>query len=151
MNRLYKFTLSLAFLLIFALASHAQSYDISWYTIDGGGGTSTGGVYSVSGTIGQPDAGHLSGGSYTIDGGFWGMFAVVQVPGAPLLAIKPSAVNAILSWPATGQTFTLQQNPDLNQTNAWSAVGISVTTTNGTNYVTVPASAGNKFFRLKYP
>jgi hypothetical protein len=38
-------------------AVHAQSYFIDWYTIDGGGGTSTGGVYSVSGTIGRPDAG----------------------------------------------------------------------------------------------
>jgi hypothetical protein len=32
----------------------AQSYSIDWFTIDGGGGTSTG-VYSVSGTIGQQD------------------------------------------------------------------------------------------------
>jgi len=30
---------------------------IDWHTIDGGGGTSSGGVYSVVGTIGQPDAG----------------------------------------------------------------------------------------------
>jgi hypothetical protein len=29
---------------------------LDWFTIDGGGGTSTGGVYAVSGTIGQPDA-----------------------------------------------------------------------------------------------
>jgi hypothetical protein len=151
MNRIYTFSVSLAFLLTFASGSHAQSYDISWYTIDGGGGTSTGGVYSVSGTIGQPDAGHLSGGNYTIDGGFWGMFAVVQIPGAPVLTIKPNAASAILSWPVTGQTFALQENPDLNQTNTWSAVGIPVTTTNGTNYVTVPAAVGNKFFRLKYP
>jgi len=34
----------------------AQSYSIDWFTIDGGGGMSTGGVFSVSGTIGQPDA-----------------------------------------------------------------------------------------------
>jgi len=34
----------------------AQSYAIDWFTIDGGGGTSTGGAYTVSGTVGQPDA-----------------------------------------------------------------------------------------------
>jgi hypothetical protein len=34
-------------------------YSIDWSTIDGGGGTSTGGVYSVTGTIGQPDAGAI--------------------------------------------------------------------------------------------
>ncbi|MCC6951151.1 MAG: hypothetical protein IT433_06860 [Phycisphaerales bacterium] len=44
---------------------------IDWYTIDGGGGTSTGGTYTLSGTIGQPDAGVMSGGTYTLSGGFW--------------------------------------------------------------------------------
>jgi hypothetical protein len=39
-----------------ALSASAQSHSIDWSTIYGGGGTSTGGVYTVSGTIGQPDA-----------------------------------------------------------------------------------------------
>ena len=52
-------------------AAYAQPYSITWYTIDGGGGTSSGGAYTVSGTIGQPDAGTLSGGVYTLAGGFW--------------------------------------------------------------------------------
>ena len=39
----------------------------------GGGATfSTGGSYSVGGSIGQPDAGSLSGGLYHLNGGFWG-------------------------------------------------------------------------------
>ena len=51
----------------------STGYDLSWYTIDGGGATfSTGGAYSLGGTIGQPDAGVLNGGSYTLNGGFWG-------------------------------------------------------------------------------
>ena len=41
-------------------------YSLDWFSIDGGAGTSTGGVYSVSGTIGQPDAGTMAGGSYTL-------------------------------------------------------------------------------------
>jgi hypothetical protein len=44
-------------LLLVAAAARAQSYSMDWSTIDGGGDTSTGGVYSVSGTVGQPDAG----------------------------------------------------------------------------------------------
>jgi hypothetical protein len=32
--------------------SSAQQYSLDWSAIDGGGGTSTGGVYSVTGTIG---------------------------------------------------------------------------------------------------
>jgi len=51
----------------------AQSYAISWWTVDGGGGTSTGGGYTLSGTIGQPDAGVMGGGGYTLTGGFWGL------------------------------------------------------------------------------
>jgi len=48
-------------------------YDIPWWTVDGGGvAISSGGSYSLGGTIGQPDAGLMSGGSYTLEGGFWG-------------------------------------------------------------------------------
>jgi hypothetical protein len=59
------------------LAQSGGGYDLSWSTVDGGGWTfSSGGVYTVGGTAGQPDAGLLSGGSYTLGGGFWGGGAV---------------------------------------------------------------------------
>ncbi|GMU81624.1 MAG: hypothetical protein AMXMBFR47_14950 [Planctomycetota bacterium] len=52
-------------------SAHAQ-YDLSWHTIDGGGQTfSVGGVFEVGGTIGQPDAGTLTGGVFELSGGFW--------------------------------------------------------------------------------
>lgn len=54
-----------------ALAQTGGGYDLTWSTIDGGGGTSNGGAYTLGGTIGQPDAGTLSGGTYTLIGGFW--------------------------------------------------------------------------------
>lgn len=58
---------------VWALAQSGGGYDLTWNTIDGGGATfSTGGGYSLGGTIGQPDAGTLSGGGYTLGGGFWG-------------------------------------------------------------------------------
>ena len=63
----------------FALAvrASAQSYSIDWYTLDDGGSTSTGSVYSISGTVGQPDAGSaMSGVNYSITGGFWSLFAL---------------------------------------------------------------------------
>ena len=47
-------------------------YDLTWSTVDGGGGTfSSGGGYALGGTAGQPDAGALTGGGYTLGGGFW--------------------------------------------------------------------------------
>jgi hypothetical protein len=67
---------SLAALLLVAsivLAQTGGGYDLSWSTIDGGGYTfSTGGDYTLGGTVGQPDAGSLTGGGYTLVGGFWG-------------------------------------------------------------------------------
>ncbi len=50
-----------------------QTYDLSWWTVDGGGGSSGGGNYVLDGTAGQPDPGPvLSGGGYNLEGGFWG-------------------------------------------------------------------------------
>ena len=47
-------------------------YELSWWTVDGGGQMySIGGGYEIGGTIGQPDAGVLTGGGYTLGGGFW--------------------------------------------------------------------------------
>ncbi len=46
-------------------------YDISWYSIDSGGGTSTSGQYIVTGTIGQHDAAYSSSDDYELLGGFW--------------------------------------------------------------------------------
>jgi len=60
-------------------ASALGVYGLDWWTVDGGGGTSTGGSYALSGTIGQPNAGVLAGGGYTLAGGFWGGAAALAV------------------------------------------------------------------------
>jgi hypothetical protein len=60
-----------ALLLLVSVVLAQGGYDISWFTVDGGGGTSSGGAYTLSGTAGQPDAGVLGGGTYTVTGGFW--------------------------------------------------------------------------------
>ena len=134
------------------LPAFAQSYSIDWYTIDGGGGTSTGGVYSVSGTIGQHDAGGpMTGGNYSLTGGFWALFAV-QTPGAPLLRIFLTSTNtAVVAWPAPSTGFNLQANVVVNNTN-WVAVTNTVNVVDGENRVIIaPATTGNRFFRLFKP
>ena len=80
MNR-KKILVALALLLLLMLLQSANiapvsaqsggGYDLTWNTIDGGGMFSTGGAYSLGGTIGQADAGTMSGGGYTLSGGFW--------------------------------------------------------------------------------
>ena len=59
--------------LVMAAVAGAQTagLNIAWWTTDGGGGTSAGGSYTLSGTAGQADAGKMSGGTFTLDGGFW--------------------------------------------------------------------------------
>jgi hypothetical protein len=50
----------------------AQEFEIVRNTIDSGGVMrSTGGAFELSGTIGQPDAGAMSGGGFELNGGFW--------------------------------------------------------------------------------
>lgn len=130
-------------------ALHAQSFSIDWFTIDGGGGTSTGGVYSLSGTIGQPDAGKMSGGTFSIDGGFWGIIAAVQTPGGPLLSIERIGSAVRVYWPTNATGFLLDQS--LTVTGAWSQVSFPYTTNATQISITVPAPAGNKFYRLRHP
>ena len=126
----------------FQLSTFAQSYSIDWFTIDGGGGTSTGGVYSVSGTIGQPDAGAASGGPYSVAGGFWALVAV-QTPGAPLLTIVPAAPGqATVSWTPATAGFVLQESLSLSPA-AWTN-----SVSGATNPIVVPANLPSKFYRL---
>ena len=98
-----KFFLRLLVVIVATLCvqAGAQTYSADWHKVAGGGGMSTGGVYSVRGTAGQHDAGGpMIGGAYSIMGGFWALSAV-QTPGAPLLKILLSNTNtAIVSWPA---------------------------------------------------
>jgi len=146
-------SVGLIMLLFFSAAlAHAQTYSVDWHTLDGGGGTSTGGVYSVSGTIGQPDASPqpLTGGNYSVIGGFWSLLAV-PAPGAPLLTIHLTTTNtALVSWPSPSTGFTLQQNSDLNPTN-WIPAPQSVSD-NGTNrFILVNPPTGNRFYRLFKP
>jgi len=49
----------------------AGDYAITWWTVDGGGSTAQGGTYALGGTAGQADAGTLSGGSFSLAGGYW--------------------------------------------------------------------------------
>ena len=127
----------------------AQSNSIDWYKVAGGGGTSTGGVYSVSGTIGQPDAGLLTGGNYSLVGGFWGIIAAVQTPGAPLLTIIRTSTNTVaVSWPYPSSGFSLQQNADLKTTN-WTPPPQTVNTNAALNWIIVNPPQGNLYYRLK--
>jgi hypothetical protein len=131
---------------------NAQTYSIDSYKIAGGGGTSRGGPYQLTGTIGQPDAfGALTGGTYSITGGFWSLLAVVQSAGLPSLFITLAGPHSVVvSWPNTGN-YALQQNNNLALSLGWATSSYPITTNNGTNSITIALPAGNLFFRLANP
>jgi hypothetical protein len=142
----------LAFIILhsaFCLRAWGQ-YSIDWLSVDGGGGTSSGGGYSLAGTIGQPDAGvTMTGCGYSIDGGFWGMTAAIQTPSAPCLTIARTPPNGfIISWPSPSSGWALWQNTDLNTAN-WSEVLATPADDGTTKSVTVTPAQGNRFYRLK--
>jgi hypothetical protein len=139
-----------ALISLLASAGFAQSYSIDWYKVSGGGGTSTGGVYAVSGTIGQHDAGRaMTGGNYSLTGGFWSLVSVVQTAGAPLLYISHSGNTVTVYWQAVSG-WTLRQNSNLTVPAGWTGSS-GVTTSNGTNYLNLTSPTGNLFFRLSNP
>jgi hypothetical protein len=129
------------------ISASAQSYSIDWYKVSGGGGTSSNGQYAVTGTIGQHDAGGpMTGGTYSLTGGFWALISVVQTSGAPTLYISRSGGTVTVFWQDVSG-WTLQQNNNLANSAGWSA-NSSWTTSSGTNYLNLTTPTGNLFFRL---
>lgn len=130
-------------------AALAQSYKIDAFTIAGGGGTSTGGVYAVSGTIGQHDAGAMmTNGLYSVAGGFWGAVFPVQQAGAPALFVVNLQNGSVkVLWLPNTPGFVLQEAAALNP--------LPVVWANApgayTNGASIPAAAAPRYFRLSKP
>jgi hypothetical protein len=131
-----------------AIGASAQSYSIDRFTIAGGGGSSTGSVYSVSGTIGQPAASGapMTGGNYLLTGGFWALYAV-QTEGAPLLAISLTNSAVMVSWSSASTNWILQQKADLNSTN-WIVAPEAIMGNGTLKFIIVNPPTGNRFYRL---
>ena len=91
--------------LIAPAASGDGAYVLDWPTIDGGGGTSSGGPYTLTGTIGQPGAAYSAGGDYELLGGFW--------PGGPLCFVDfYSFARFAEQWLYTGPSLAADLHED---------------------------------------
>ncbi len=89
-------------------------YSIDWYTVDGGGGKSSGGGYELRGTIGQPDAslephtGDLGDGNfYALAGGYWPAFNICVVDLEDLQ-------NFVMYWLDSGLSIPADLDGDNN-------------------------------------
>jgi hypothetical protein len=125
------------------MATALAQYTIDWQTVDGGGGTSTGSVYAVQGTMGQYDTGAMSGGGFSLTGGFWAIYAV-QVEGAPFLSIEVSGpAEVTISWLPDDSGWILMEAPSLDPA-AWTN-----SPSMSTNPVVVPVTQPTTFYRLQ--
>ena len=93
--------------------------------------------------------GAITGGNYSLTGGFWALISVSQTPGAPTLYISSSGNTMTVYWQNVSG-WSLQQNNNLSLPANWSASG-GVTTFNGINYRNIASPTGNSFFRLANP
>lgn len=91
-----------------ALAQSSDGFNLTWSTVDGGGGVSTGSGYTLQGTIGQPDAGNLLGTGYTLQGGFW-RGGGVQPTNTPTATPTPTTTGS--PPPTSTQTASATTTP----------------------------------------
>lgn len=98
-----------------ALAQSGNGFDLTWSTVDGGGGVSLAGGYVVQGTAGQPDAGEMSGGGYSLRGGFWGYPQIAGEVATPTQTPTPTATSVATSTftptPQPGETPQAEGTP----------------------------------------
>jgi hypothetical protein len=78
----------------------------------------------------------------------------VQTPGAPLLSVERLGGNVRVFWPLPATGFLLDQTTALASPPAaivWTQVPFPYSTNTTHISLTVPAPAGNKFYRLRKP
>ena len=101
--------------------------------------------YPSGGCFGHGISGDAIVGAYYNDSGLHGFVATPR----PRLAISASGANQTISWPYSPfVNWTLEQNPDLSETN-WMPSGSSVSNDGTNNSITLGSPAGNLFFRLR--
>jgi len=116
------------------LAKPAFAYDLSWNTVDGGGKRSTGGNYTLEGTIGQHDAGTVNGGSYQLQGGFWKTHSSTPIPSVELSVSASTGTEAATTAITVTATASSAVTGDQTVNVAASGTGITSSdyTLNGT-------------------
>lgn len=128
----------------------AQGLSIDSHSIGGGGGLSSGGAFTLNGTISQVESGAaVAGGHFAIQSGFWNVVTLLPIPGGPTLTIQRVGTSVMLSWDsATG--WSLQQNSQLSES-GWSAFTGLISDDGTTKTATYPLSSRVEFFQLFHP
>src|SRR5262245_25909356 len=89
MNRLFiSAALSSALLLTTTQVSLGQEFSIDAFSIEALSATSSGGDFVLTGTVGQSESDLMTGGEFSLKGGFWAVITAVQTPGSPKLTVE---------------------------------------------------------------
>ena len=122
------------------LAQTEGQFDLTWWTVDGGGGTSADGPYSLTGTIGQPDSGALSDNRFNLRGGFWpGPSSATTQIETPTLTTTPTATITATPSPSPTETATATATDAATATGT-STIQPTVATSTATASTTAPAT-----------
>ena len=81
-------------------SSPIAAQEVTSWTVNGGGQTSSAGSFEVTGTTGQPDAGGASGGSFDLESGFWNSenpFVPVELFEFEIVDHRPEAAEQLAS------------------------------------------------------
>lgn len=123
---------AIGILLFYSLILASGGYSLSWYTMDGGGATFlTGGSYNLGSTAGQPDAAASTGGSYSLNGGFWPGAGGTSTPtptNTPTRTPTATATGTLTATPTATATGTPTRTPTATATGTLTATPTSTAT-----------------------
>jgi hypothetical protein len=97
-------------------SARSVGYDLTWWTVDGGGGAMSGGGYTLIGTGGQPEARSASNGGYSLNGGFWSVGGAAEP--TPVDTPTPTVTATATGLPTATATGTATRTPTLTATGA---------------------------------
>lgn len=126
----------------------AQSFAVHTISLTGGGGTSHGGGFGISGSVGELPALPLTGPTFSVSPGYWNVVAAPNSPEPPMLALELNPDGSVtLSWPATAAGFVLQQSTDLIP-GSWVSSPAPVSDDGVTRSVRISTLGNRLFLRL---
>ena len=144
------YLLTLTAALALAITTQAQPFEVQTTFIGAPAGVSRNGAFTVSGVVGQPEAGSVAGGGFTSEGG-WPAPIIVESPGAPTLRIDfHRASGAVtVAWPASATGHTLEGNADVNDPEGWTDVSTTPVEVGDQLEVDLQPLDEARYFRLR--
>lgn len=137
--------LGMASIIWLSQTTGAETYRVTSFSIDGGGGSSGSGRFRVEGTVGNPTVGPpLIGVKYQVAGGIMELTEPNMLGESPILSIQwvePARVR--ISWADKPGTWQLERG-SISGTSGWTPVPGAVQAP-----VLLPSSESAAMFRLR--